>query len=180
MIWGFGLSFYCMCHFPSVHFLHFLAEIMRQWKPWCNVDWCNVSSSGGVFRSVYVICAGSAGEGSTSPTRRKRPCVSSSVPLGLHNSPTEASRESRDAIPAWPDAHFCLRATFSSSHQGRDAEKTWNNREEFEPGVVLLGGEAVWMAVWAWARDTKVRPEQTPAFHSIIPLFLPFCATAMF
>lgn len=42
------------------------------------------------------------------------------------------------------------------------------------------GGGGVWLAVWAWARDTKVRPEQTPAFHSIIPLFLPFCATALF
>lgn len=43
-------------------------------------------------------------------------------------------------FPPGPDAHFCLRATFSSSNQACDAEKTWNNREEFEPGVALLGG----------------------------------------
>lgn len=39
MIWGFGLSFYCMLHFPSVHFLHFLAEIMRQCFVSTGVTW---------------------------------------------------------------------------------------------------------------------------------------------
>lgn len=144
VIWGHGNEVLGWVFTACIISQAFISFIFWQ-KSWGNesprqhLDWCTVRSNcGGVFQSVYVICAGS--DGSTSPTRWKWPCISSSVPLGPHNSPTETSSEPRDAIPAWPDAHFCLRATFSSSNQGCEAEKTWNNREEFEPGVALLGG----------------------------------------